>query len=146
MAINVWTFTGNIGRDAEQRFTPAGDSIVSFPVATQAGFGEKAITTWARCSIFGKRGDSVLPYLNKGQQVAISGELAAREWENKDGIKQTSIEVRVNDVQLIGKREDGQQQRQATRQQPAPQTGGGIADMSDDIPFVCPRGLILHSI
>ncbi|AHG63150.1 single-stranded DNA-binding protein [Advenella mimigardefordensis] len=134
MAINVWTFTGNIGRDAEQRFTPAGDSIVSFPVATQAGFGEKAITTWARCSIFGKRGDSVLPYLNKGQQVAVSGELAAREWENKDGIKQTSIEVRVNDLQLIGKRDDGQQQAPQQRQQAPAKPSGGADEMSD-IPF-----------
>lgn len=135
MALNVWTFTGNLGNDCETKYTQNGDAVVAFSVGVQSGFGDKATTTWARCSLFGKRGESVAPYLLKGQLVGVSGELSAREWQNKDGQTKTSIEVRVNDVQLLGKK-DGQQQAAPQRQAPrqAPQQAGGM-DMDDDIPF-----------
>lgn len=103
--MNVFTFTGNIGNDAEQRFTTNGDSIVSFNVAVKSGYGEKAVTSWIKCSLFGKRGDSLKPHLTKGQQVGISGEFAARPWKDKQGQDRLSNEVRVNDVTLLGSKE-----------------------------------------
>ena len=42
--MNVFTFSGNLGRDAEQRYTAGGDSAVSFSVAVKSGFGDKAVT------------------------------------------------------------------------------------------------------
>ena len=138
MALNVWTFTGNLGNDCETKYTQKGDAVVTFSVGVQSGFGDKATTTWARCSLFGKRGESVAPYLIKGQLVGVSGELSAREWQNKDGQTKTSIEVRVNDVQLLGKK-DGQQQaapqRQAPQQQASPADSGGFGDFDSEIPF-----------
>lgn len=130
--MNSWSFTGHIGRDAEQRYTPNGDSVVSFTVAVNSGYGDKATTTWARCSMFGKRGESVLPYLNKSQLVGVTGELTAREWTDKEGMKRTAIEVRVSHLSLLGKRDDSQQApRQAApaRQQPVDD------DDTDSIPF-----------
>ena len=103
--MNVFSFTGNLGNQAEKRYTQSGDSIVSFSVAVKSGFGDKAVTTWVRCTMFGKRGESVFPYLNKGQLVGVSGEFSAREWDDKEGNKRTSIEVRVNDLTLLGKSE-----------------------------------------
>jgi single-strand DNA-binding protein len=128
--MNNWNFTGNLGNDAETRFAPSGDAIVSFSVGVKAGYGEKATTTWARCSMFGKRGQAVAEYLTKGQLVGISGELSAREWTDKEGNKRTSIEVRVNDLTLLGKRDQSQQ----PAQKPA-QADTGFAGMDDDIPF-----------
>ena len=150
MALNVWTFVGNLGQDAETRATPKGDSVVSFSVGVQSGFGDKATTTWARCSMFGKRGEAVSPYLLKGQQVAVSGELSTREWNDKNGQTRTSVEVRVSEIQLVGKR-DGQQQaaprQQAPRQAPQQNNGGGFGDFSDDIPFAnIGRGMAAHVI
>lgn len=127
--MNNWNFTGNLGNDAEQRYTSGGDSIVSFSVGVKAGFGDKATTTWARCSMFGKRGESVLPYLTKGQLVGVSGEVAMREWQDKEGQKRTNLEVRVNDVTLLGKK-DIQPAPAPQRQQPK-----AADDLSDDIPF-----------
>lgn len=137
--MNSWSFTGNLGNAAEQRFTPAGDSVVSFSVATKSGFGDKATTTWARCSMFGKRGEAILQYLQKGQMVGVVGELAAREWTNKDGAKQTSIEVRVNDLSLLGGKSDGGQrpardgeyQPEPDKSKPKP----SFDDLGVDIPF-----------
>ena len=138
MALNVWAFTGNLGNDCETKYTQKGDAVVTFSVGVQSGFGDKATTTWARCSLFGTRGESVAPYLIKGQLVGVSGELSAREWQNKDGQTKTSIEVRVNDVQLLGKK-DGQQQaapqRQAPQQQAKPADSGGFGDFDSEIPF-----------
>ena len=132
--MNVWNFTGNLGKDSEIRYLQSGDPVVSFSVGVKAGYGDKATTTWARCSMFGKRGESVAPYLVKGQQVAISGEVSLREYTDKQGQSRSSLEVRVNDLTLVGGKREGQQQAAAPRQQ-APQQSGGM-DMDDDIPFM----------
>ncbi len=131
--MNVWNFTGNLGKDADQRFTPSGDSIVNFSVAVKAGFGDKATTTWVRCAMWGKRGESVLQYLTKGQQVGISGEASMREYE-KDGQKHSILEVRVNDLTLLGKSEGLRQGKPEQSRQAAPQSGG-MSDFDSDIPF-----------
>lgn len=133
--MNAWQFTGNIGKDAESRFLPNGDPVVSFSVGVKSGYGEKATTTWARCAMFGKRAESVSQYLTKGQLVGISGEVTLREWNDQQGQKRSSLEVRVNDLTLLGKK-DGQQAAQPRQQAPAPQQSGGFSDMDDDIPFM----------
>lgn len=129
--MNVFSFTGNLGNQAEQRYTQSGDSIVSFSVAVKSGFGDKAVTTWVRCTMFGKRGESVLPYLNKGQLVGVSGEFSAREWDDKEGQKRTSIEVRVNDLTLLGKSEREQTQPARSEKRSPVKSG----DLESDIPF-----------
>lgn len=133
--MNVWSFVGNLGKDAETRYLQSGDPVVSFSVGVKSGYGDKAMTTWARCSMFGKRGESVAPYLVKGQQVAISGEASLREYTDKQGQSRASLEVRVNDLTLVGKR-DGHTE---PRNQPQSQTHRGIAQDKpsdlDDVPF-----------
>lgn len=131
--MNNLNFTGNLGKDAEQKYTAGGDSIVSFSVACKAGFGDKATTTWVRCTIFGKRGDAVLKFLNKGQLVGVSGEFSAREWDDKEGNKRTSIECRVNDLTLLGGKQEGQPAQQQA--QPASRPKPSFDDLDDSIPF-----------
>lgn len=139
--MNVWNFTGNLGNPAEQRFTPSGESVVSFSVGVKSGYGDKATTTWARCQMWGKRGESVMAYLTKGQLVGISGEVTMREYDDKQGNKRSSLDVRVNDLTLLGKKDGASEPRQPARpapeQKPAPQqsSGSGFGDFSDDVPF-----------
>ena len=139
--MNNWNFTGNLGADAEQRVTPSGEPVVSFSVGVKAGFGDRATTTWARCQLWGKRGESVAPYLKKGQLVGVCGEASLREYDKKDGSKGASLEVRVSDLTLLGKRDGDTQQQTAApqqRQAPAPrpqQQAGGFGDFDDDVPF-----------
>ena len=140
--MNVWNFTGNLGADAEQCFTQSGDSVVSFSVGVKAGFGDKATTTWARCRMWGKRGEAVAQYLVKGQLVGVSGEVSMREWEDKNGVKRTNLEVRVNDLDLLGGKKDGasqqqrQQEPQQNRQSPQSKPNQSFADdLGDDLPF-----------
>lgn len=134
MALNVFTFTGRIGKDAVVRFTQSGDAVTSFTAAATSGFGDKAVTTWLNCAIWGKRGESVAPYLLKGAQVAVTGELTNREYTDKDGNKRYSLDVRVNDVTLVGSKpertEPAAPHQAAQMQQPR-----GVEDMDSDIPF-----------
>ena len=137
--MNSWNFTGNLGNDCEQRYTQSGDSVVSFSVGVKSGFGDKATTTWAKCAIFGKRGESVAPYLKKGTLVGISGEVNNREYQDKEGQKRYSLDVRVNDLTLLGGKSDRSesapiQPKQEPRNAQGAQ-GGAFDDMSDDIPF-----------
>ena len=134
--MNSWSFTGNLGRDAEQRYTQSGDSVVSFSVGVKAGFGDKATTTWANCSMFGKRGESVVPYLKKGTLVGIVGEVNLREYQDKEGQKRYSLDVRVNDLTLLGGKPSGDSapsEKPQRNAQGAPKAS--ISDMDDDIPF-----------
>lgn len=131
--MNILCLTGNLGRDAEVR-QAGGSSVCGFSVAMTSGYGDKKQTVWISCSVWGKQAEGQLPsYLKKGQQVAVSGELSAREYEGK-----TYLELRVNTVDLIGKREESsapvQQQRPAQQQsqQAAPPD---YNTFDDDIPF-----------
>ncbi len=133
--MNVITFTGNIGSDCQTRYAPNGDAIASFSVALTHGYGDKKGTAWLRCSLFGKRAESLAPYLVKGQLVGIVGEFAPREYE-KDGQTRMSLDVRVSNVDLLGKRsEDWQDAAPAPKRQAAPAQSGGFGDFEDDIPF-----------
>ena len=124
--MNVWNFTGNLGKDAEVKYTAGGMAVASFSVAVTSGYGDKEKTTWVNCGLFGKRAEGALPqYLLKGAQVAISGEAFLDEWE-KDGVTNRMLKVNVDKLDLIGGRSDNapaQQQRQVPQQRPqqAPQ-------------------------
>jgi len=140
--VNNWNFTGNLGGDAESRFTPTGDAVVQFSVGVKSGYGEKATTTWARCAMWGKRAAAVAQYLKKGQLVGISGEVTLREFTNKDGNKQSSLEVRVNDLTLLGSKNSNDSAAPAQskpypaqQQSAASDSSGPFGDMTDDIPF-----------
>lgn len=146
--MNVFTCTTRCYKDAEQRFTPAGVSVVTFKGAVDAGFGQNKTTSWIKFTLWDKRGESVLPYLKDKTQVCVSGELANREYTDKDGQKRYSLEVRVNELTLVGGKPEGGQ-RPANSQDdqsdyaPAQQRSAQGAttnkakfdDLGEDIPF-----------
>ena len=137
--MNIITIAGQLGRDAEKRFLPNGDAVVSFSVADSQGKDKPAI--WWNCSIFGKRAESLEQYLTKGQAVTVAGTVSKREYTDKDGNKRTSMDVRVNDVALQGGRKDAEPQSTkpshdaAKARQLPPRPASGFDDMDDDIPF-----------
>ncbi len=139
---NVFSFTGTIGRDAEVRSTPSGQTVLSFTVANNIGFGDRQQTLWVRVSLWGKRAEGSLHnYLKKGQQVFVSGELSSREYQANDGTNRTSLELNANIVDLVGKRNDNvQQSSQQYNTSPLhessnPTGGNSVNDEFDDVPF-----------
>lgn len=102
--MNIFCCTGNIGRDAETRYGKSGTAICTFSVAVQSGYGDHKKTLWVRCVLFGKRAEGgLVPYLTKGTQVELTGELSMNEWTAHDGTKQQALEMRVAEVGLLGK-------------------------------------------
>jgi len=119
--MNNWTFTGNLGKDCEVRTTQSGMTVCTFSVAVKSGYGDNAKTTWANCALFGKRAEGGLPqYLVKGAQVCISGEACLDEWE-KDGVKNKTLKVNVDKLDLVGGNTLAQQAPQQGFQQAPPQ-------------------------
>jgi single-strand DNA-binding protein len=70
-----------------------------------SGYGDKAVTTWLNCSLWGKRAETLAPMLLKGTQIAITGELTNRSYADKSGVNKFSLELRVNDITLLGKKQ-----------------------------------------
>jgi single-strand DNA-binding protein len=144
--MNIWSFTGNLGKDSEIRHLPSGEPICTFSVAVKSGYGDKQKTTWANCAIFGKQASSALPdYLTQGTQVAISGEVCLEEWEN-NGVKNKALKVNVLKIDLIGSSQ-GKNAPQSQTKHSAPQLtnthneprrpppAGFDDDFEDSIPF-----------
>ena len=130
--MNIICLAGNVSRDAEVKYLSNGDAVASFSVADNMGKDKGAIF-W-NCSLFGKRGDSLSPYLKKGTAVTVTGQVTEREWTDKEGIKRKSMDVRVNDVALQGgKREESAAPRPEAR--PAQRQAASVDDDSFDVPF-----------
>ena len=105
--MNQLNAIGNIGKDAEIKYLPKGDAVATFSFALTSGYGDRQVTTWLNCSIFGKRAETLAPMLTKGTKVGVTGELTNRKWQDKEGNDRFSLELRVNDVTLIGGKQDG---------------------------------------
>lgn len=133
---NVFTFTGTVGRDAERRYLPSGQALLTVTVANNVGFGDKQKTNWVRVNVWGKRAEgNLLDYLKKGQQVFCSGELTLNEYQGQDGTTKSNLELNANIVDLVGKRSDQSTQQNAPAQQQPP-SASTTNDFDDDIPFM----------
>lgn len=125
--MNNITVAGQLGKDAEVRFMANGDPIANFSVADSQGKDKPTI--WWNCSLFGKRAESLAPYLVKGQSVTVSGTVTEREYE-KDGQKRKAMDIRVADVALQGGKATAPAAAPAKKTEPAAQSFD-----DSDVPF-----------
>ncbi len=140
---NVFSFTGTVGRDAEVRAMPSGQSVLNVTVANNIGFGDRQQTLWIRVALWGKRAEGQLgQYLKKGQAVFVSGELSMREYQAADGSTKSSLELNANIIDLLGKRSEpaGQSAPPPSYQAGSAPPGYAQPDnfsaaFDDDIPF-----------
>lgn len=116
--MNVWTFTGRLGADAELRSTQSGEKVLSFRIANDVGFGERKTTQWVECSLWGRRGEAIAQFLTKGKQVCVSGELTLRDFQKRDGSAGSGLSVRVNEVDFMGGSRDGGENNGGREPQP----------------------------
>lgn len=111
------TFVGRLGRKPEMRYTPSGQAVTSFSVATDHKYtsasGEQVKeTTWFRVSVWGKQAEACNQYLDKGSMVLVEGRLtpdketgAPRIWESNSK-PATSYEVNASTVRFLSSRSD----------------------------------------
>lgn len=95
------TITGTVGRDAELRQPRGGDQVLSFNVASRRYANGQESTDWITVSFWGKRAEAIARHVTKGSRIAARGALHVREYEH-DGAKRWSIELRADDVELLG--------------------------------------------
>jgi single-strand DNA-binding protein len=164
--VNKVIILGRLGNDPDVRTLPnTGNTVANLSVATNEAWRNKDTgqmeerTEWHRCTCFGRTAEVVRDYLRKGSSVYIEGRLQTRKWQDQQGNDRYSTDIIVNELQMLGGRNDGMQQggsyqppaaqgfgqgasqpsaRQQPAQQPAPgsQSGGSDAEMFDDeIPF-----------
>lgn len=152
--LNLCQFIGRAGKDPEIRYLTNGDAVANFSLAVGWKTKDKEGVEWVRCNAFGKLAEIVGEYVEKGKQVYVSGRMATRKWQDRDGNDRYTTEINVDRLQLLGGRrddqEDGEEERRETQptrthsemkaaarsQAPAPaRKSTGFDDMDDDIPF-----------
>jgi len=109
--LNKVQIIGHLGRDPEMRYTPSGRPVTTFTVAVSRSWntvdGERHNETeWFNIVAWGNLAEICKQYLNKGQQVYIEGRLQPRRWDDKDGMKHTSVEVVANEMMMLGDRRE----------------------------------------
>lgn len=109
-SVNKVILVGHLGRDPELRYTPSGSPVATFSLATNDTWTDKAgekqeRTEWHRVVVWGKQAEIAGEYLAKGKQVFIEGSLQTREWNDRDGNKRQTTEVRAQRVIMLGRGE-----------------------------------------
>jgi single-strand DNA-binding protein len=142
-SVNKVILVGNLGRDAELRYTPGGAPVATINMATTEVWNDKSgqkqeKTEWHRVVLWGKTAESLSEYLTKGKQIYVEGRLQTREWNDKDGNKRYTTEIRGDRVVLLGGGAGGR--GSYARTEPAEVEGGqhepAAAELTeDDIPF-----------
>jgi single-strand DNA-binding protein len=130
-----------IGRDVELRHTPNGEAVANLSLAFtygKRGADGKRPTQWVEAALWGKRAESLAPYLLKGQQVvAYLEDVSIQTFRKQDGTDGVKLAARVGDLELIAGQGEAQAQAPAPTRAPAPRPAApsGFDDMDDDIPF-----------
>lgn len=131
-----------IGRDAEVRQTPSGNTVANVALAFNYGRrGDDGSTPsqWVEAAIWGKRAEALAPYLVKGQQIyAVINEPHVETYSKRDGGEGSKLVGTIAEVELVGGRKEGGDSRRAAAPAPAPKPAAkssAFDDMDDDIPF-----------
>ncbi len=140
-SLNRVLLIGNLGRDPEVRYTPGGAAVANFTLATNEVWTDKAgerqeRTEWHRIVVWGKQAEIAREYLSKGRQVFVEGTLQTREWNDRDGNKRQTTEVRALRVLMLGRpegRAEGSGPRQGSEPPPIEESQPPVDN--DDIPF-----------
>jgi single-strand DNA-binding protein len=135
MTMNKMMIIGNLGRDPEMRYTPNGQAVTSFSVATNykyttADGEQREETEWFNISVFGRQAETCNQYLSKGRKVFVEGRLKSRTFEGRDGQTRVSIDVTATDVRFI---DTGASRPDDITGEPG--RGGGDEMGPDDLPF-----------
>ena len=106
-SVNKVILVGNHGRDAELRYTPGGAAVATLNMATTENWTDKSgqkqeKTEWHRVVFWGKVAESLTEYLTKGKQIYIEGRLETRQWNDKDGNKRYTTEIKGDKIVLLG--------------------------------------------
>ncbi|WP_421774859.1 single-stranded DNA-binding protein [Gracilimonas sp.] len=159
-SLNKAMLIGNLGQDPEVRYTQSNTAVATLSIATSERFkdsnGEyQERTEWHRVVAWGRTAEICQQYLSKGSKVYIEGPIQTRQWEDKDGQKRYTTEIKALQMVMLdsrgnaggGNQPGGNQPQQRPNQNQNQNQGGGkpmssnveldsnFDDMDDDLPF-----------
>jgi single-strand DNA-binding protein len=160
MSLNKCMIIGNLGRDPEMRYTPSGQAVTQFTVATNRNYKDQQgewqkETEWFRVVVWGQQAERAAENLRKGNKVYVEGRIQTRQWEDQTGQKRYTTELVANQVSSLERRDRGDEEAPFPDEAPsgaargtsagAPPAGGAPARSSeppassgedfDDLPF-----------
>lgn len=136
-SVNKAIVLGNLGADGEMRYTTGGAAVTTLSLATTETWNDKSgkrqeRTEWHRIVLWGKIAESLTEYCKKGKQLYVEGRLQTRSWDDKNGTKRYSTEIRADNVVLLS----GIGQQHRTRQHEASaEPVNELDELEDEIPY-----------
>jgi single-strand DNA-binding protein len=135
-SVNKAILIGNLGADPELRYTPGGQAVTNFSMATTERFKNKEgeqqeRTEWHNIVCWRRTAEIANEYLKKGSPVYIEGSIQYRSYEDKDGIKRYRTDIVAQRLQLLGGRGQAERAAPAPPETPEPQAPSD----DDDLPF-----------
>lgn len=144
--VNKVILVGNLGKDPETRYNPAGSAVTNVTLATSESWTDKNTgekkehTEWHRLTFFGRIGEIAGEYLKKGSKIYIEGKLKTRKYQDKQtGEDRWSTDIVCNEMQMLDSK-GGEQGQQSTAKQYAKARDDQVqydekGDFDEDIPF-----------
>lgn len=137
-SVNKVILIGNLGKDPEMRYTPSGQAVATFPLATTRRWRDKdgnqqEQTEWHNIVVWGRQAETANEYLKKGRPVFIEGRIQTRNYEDRDGQKRWITEIVALTIQFLGGRAEGA--GAAATSAPPPDEPPDITTEDDDLPF-----------
>ena len=140
-SLNKVLLIGRLGRDPEMKYTPSGQAVTNFSIATDETYtgkdGQKVEKTeWHKIVVWGKQAEFCGNYLSKGRLVYVEGKIETRKWQDQSGADRYSTEIKADRVVGLDSRqsEGGLAQAQQHQNKQSAQPYSANADM-DDAPF-----------
>jgi len=152
--VNKVILVGNLGRDPEVRYIKDGTAVANLRLATSETWNDQngqkqERTEWHRVVAWGKLAEIAKEYMSKGRQIYVEGKLQTRSWDDRDGNKRYTTEVKADQIIMLGSRgdsagsrdtaapppEQGEQAGQAGQEGQAAPAAAPFEATEDDVPF-----------
>lgn len=132
--VNKVLLIGRLGRDPEIRYTPSGQAVANFRIATDESYkdssgSQQKRTEWHTVVLWGKQAESAQQSLHKGSLVYVEGRIQTRSWDDKKtGAKRYATEVVANTLRYLEPKASHESDPPAAPEHPAPAS-------EEDVPF-----------
>ncbi len=143
-SLNKAMIIGRLGQDPEVRYTQSNTAVATLSVATSERYKDRngeqqERTEWHRVVAWGRTAEICQEYLKKGSLAYFEGPIQTREWEDKDGQKRYTTEIKALSMQMLDSRGGGgapsQSSRPSNKQAATAEIDDSFDDMDDDLPF-----------
>ena len=136
-SVNKAILIGHLGKDPELRYTPGGQAVCDFSLATSEKWKDKDgvaqdKTEWHNITAWGRQAETCKEFLSKGRPVYIEGRIETQKWQDKEGRDRYTTKIIAQRVQFLGGKAADPAQTEIPDTSPEVETDN---DNDDDLPF-----------